>query len=336
MMEARLKDRIHYHFDNVYNQSPQKYQEFMLYQFGELNCEGELDGWTYKQWCYEITYMISGEMQGFVDGQKYLMHEGDILISPLNRVHRLYVAPDSSARFAYLAFRLNEFALKGEYRNLSEFYSPDMTSVFTHDKAGVSYAMFRALDEYYHRYPGYRPMFEAYVRQILFLIRRCFAEEGFSPRCSADTQNFVGAPIYAAIRFIEENLNTISRVRDVAEALGYANNYISTLFREKMGVTLQQFILATVPPDRGCLPWPGRPLRLRALRRCWPGVSYCCRRRRNRRSDIPPALCRSAWMPQAEGQQAFSCLSYESSLEIYEKLYSSCTQLLNQASMSAP
>lgn len=137
MMEARLKDRIHYHFDNVYNQSPQKYQEFMLYQFGELNCEGELDGWTYKQWCYEITYMISGEMQGFVDGQKYLMHEGDILISPLNRVHRLYVAPDSSARFAYLAFRLNEFALKGEYRNLSEFYSPDMTSVFTHDKAGL-------------------------------------------------------------------------------------------------------------------------------------------------------------------------------------------------------
>jgi AraC-like DNA-binding protein len=52
----------------------------------------------------------------------------------------------------------------------------------------------------------------------------------------------VGDTVYAIIRYIENNIFDIDDIRTIASSLGYSYSYISHLFKERTGVTLQRYI----------------------------------------------------------------------------------------------
>lgn len=52
----------------------------------------------------------------------------------------------------------------------------------------------------------------------------------------------VGYTVYAVVRYISENIFNIDSIGKMARELGYCDSYLSRVFKEKMGMTLQSYV----------------------------------------------------------------------------------------------
>lgn len=243
-MALSLNSGINFHYDNVFINMPVKYSGITLYQVGEMSCEGEFLCATHKQWCHEITYIISGNGIFSLDNQNFNVQEEDIFISPLDRMHQVYIGRNETLRYAYIAFDFNEDATDADYALLKNFFRPNMPQICAKDHVGLLYTFFRGLDEYYHKYSGYRMMFDCYIKQILILTYRSFLDEkAWNPKTTAGSDHPIGSTIYSVVRYIEDNICDIYHIKDITDTLGYTHSYISKLFKQKMNMTMQQFLM---------------------------------------------------------------------------------------------
>lgn len=233
---------VKFHFDNQFNLRPEKFAGITLYQFGELYFESNMEVPPHKQWCHEISYIISGRGVFQLDGVDYIVGEGDLFISPLDRTHSIKAARDSTLRFTYVGFNFNEDSNTEDYDFLKSFYQPHMKELCTKDKSGVLFPFFRSLEEFYRKHIGFHMMVESYIKQILILTRRSFGEKEIPSLQQDITSASVGNTIYSVIRYIDDNIFDIHMVSEISSALTYNKSYISNLFQKKMGMTMQQYI----------------------------------------------------------------------------------------------
>lgn len=197
---------------------------------------------SHRQWCHEISYIISGHGVFQLDGVDYIVNEGDIFISPLDRDHTIKAAKDSTLRFAYVGFNFNNDSNTEDYSILKYFYTTDLKVVHAKDETGILFPFFRGLEEFYRKNIGFHMMVESYIKQILILTRRAFSEKEISALPPDTSGTSVGNTIYSIIRYIDDNIFDLQRVSEISSALTYNQSYISSLFKKKMGLTLQQYI----------------------------------------------------------------------------------------------
>lgn len=241
-MKESTQYGIKFHFDNHFDPSPEKFSGITLHQFGELYFESGMEIASHKQWCHEISYIISGQGIFQLDSVDYIVGEGDIFISPLNASHAIKAAKDSTLRYAYIGFTFNEDSETEDYNLLKSFYRTNMEKVHIKDKSGVLFPFFRSLEEFYRKHIGFHMMVESYIKQILVLTLRSFCKEEVSTLPPDTAGTSVGNTIYSVLRFIDDNIFNIHRVSEVSNALTYNQSYISDLFKKKMGMTMQQYI----------------------------------------------------------------------------------------------
>ena len=48
--------------------------------------------------------------------------------------------------------------------------------------------------------------------------------------------------VYAIVRYVDNNFYSFPTIRDISRDLGYSESHISHSFREKMGITLREYI----------------------------------------------------------------------------------------------
>lgn len=58
----------------------------------------------------------------------------------------------------------------------------------------------------------------------------------------ARLERIIGHTVFKTLRYIEKNLYGVKSISQIAEDLKYNPDYLSRIFREKMGITLQQYI----------------------------------------------------------------------------------------------
>ena len=233
---------VKFHFDNQFTLNPEKFTGITLYQFGELYFEGGSEVASHKQWCHEISYIISGQGTFELDGVNYIVNEGDIFISPLNHTHAIRASKNSTLRFTYVGFDFNEDSNTEDYAFLKSFYTATMDKILVKDKTGVLFPFFRSLEEFYRKNIGFHMMVESYIKQILILTRRAFMEKEVLNLPQDTSSTSVGNTIYSIIRYIDDNIFDIQRVAELSSALTYNQSYVSSLFKNKMGMTMQQYI----------------------------------------------------------------------------------------------
>ena len=233
---------VRFHFDNQFNLNPEKFTGITLYQFGELYFENSMEVPPHRQWCHEISYIISGQGVFNVDGVDYIVSEGDIIISPLNSRHAIKAAANATLRFAYIGFTFNEDSNTPDYDLLKDFYREHRRQVHAKDKSGILFPFFKSLEEFYRKHMGFHMMVESYIKQILILTCRSFSEKETAPLVHDETSAAVGNTVYSVIRYIDDTIFDVHRVSEVAAALNYNMSYISDLFKKKMGMTMQQYI----------------------------------------------------------------------------------------------
>lgn len=230
-----------FEFDNLFNDESQNFGSIKLFQIGELSC---ISGYTvppHKQWCHEISYIVSGEGYFSTNDDTKLLKEGDIHISPAGSIHAIETVKGFDLRYSYVGFDFDSEISSENLLKLRDFYS-GVRNYFASDRSELLLPIFRSLDELYSKTMFYHLMVETYLIQILVLVWRSYTMDPlpiYLPTVSVDS---LGNSVYTVIKFIDRNIFEKIDLKMIAHEVGYNYSYISDVFKKKTGITIQKYI----------------------------------------------------------------------------------------------
>ena len=229
-----------YHFNNNIPES-KRFGFIRLYQIGELQCSPGYEVPRHNQPCAEISYIVSGKGVFECNGKTVPVEAGDLFLNQVADVHAIYSDPREDLRYLYLGFLLDD-RLDGDYAALSRFFEALGEVRLVKDRFDVRAPFLRLINEFYTGGTCSQLAIESLLCEVLVLTYRNFRDvpqKAYLPLKASDT---AGSAVYSAIRYIEAHASDIGEVREIANALGYSGSYLSHLFRERTGETLQSYL----------------------------------------------------------------------------------------------
>ncbi len=227
------------HFDNFYINRPQRYGEIILYQIGDLFCEGGCTIDEHVQACYEISYIVSGKGTFFTNGKAYPVKAGEIYFCLPGEVHSGIADKAEPYRFFYLGFDFenNDNRLYTDVKQALDGIKQPVVQNMTMIEPFFLNAFEEILQERKHG----NTMLKTYLQQIFVMIYRSIMGSQnylYHPEKNIDYSNQI---IYKIINYLECNLHSIENLTVIAEELGYSYSYLSHLFTKRMGMSIQQY-----------------------------------------------------------------------------------------------
>lgn len=230
-----------FHFDYGFWDNPLRFNNIYLWQIGEVCSESGYAMQRHVQECNEISLIISGSGQAYLDGELIQLKEGDIFICSTGHTHQMIADSFNTMRFLYMGFTFVPGA-RTALRDIVDFYENKPYTLVKDDHT-VLHPFAKALDEFYVDRACSQLMIEDYCEQVIVLAYRMTQQIKDDiiqfPRGESPT----GAIVYSAIRYIDKNIFDVRNVADLAAKLGYSHSYISHIFKERTGMTLQRYII---------------------------------------------------------------------------------------------
>ena len=231
-----------FEFENAFWGQPKKCNFINLFQLGELCCEGNFEIENHLQICHEITYIISGEGYVCTDSNMMKASAGDIFLTRKGQMHSIKSDKQSAMRYFYLAFDFNSISDQKPYSALKELFLMK-SDIREKDVMGIDNPFSKLMSEMYYVSIYSDEMANTYIEQILLLVCRLFKHNKSTPYVPIKTIKPVGYTVYSVIRYINENIYSIDSIGQMSKELGYCDSYLSRIFKEKMGMTLQAYIM---------------------------------------------------------------------------------------------
>lgn len=227
-----------FHFEKDFWLEPLHLGFLDLYQIGELCCEPGYKVETHSQTVYEITYVVSGSGTSYTDGQPVPLRAGDVLINSPEHLHAIEADEQDILRYNFMGFRFNDRA-DARYRRLIEQYEAPWK--LSETEGDLLFPFMRCMDEFYSQTDYSTDMIRNYCEQIVVLaVRRALSSD--ADRAHPEKFRSAGAAVYRVIRYVEDNLYQLGSIQEIADTLGYSYTYLSHLFKERTGTTLQNYI----------------------------------------------------------------------------------------------
>ena len=229
-----------FHFDNTFFQEDKTIGFLRLFQLGELQCGPDYVVEEHSQVCSEISYVVSGQGWFYQNGRETAVEKGDILINRFGETHRIKTSPRGGLRFYYIGFQIDRRRMEAELVPVASFFETGRLSV-AHAGFHLAEPFHRLLNEFYSSSPYAYKVSEGLIMEILIYTYRSFCRDQ-APAYRPPTQENSASTVYRIVQYIDSNAAQISHVREVAAALGYSGSYLSHLFKEKTGETLQGYL----------------------------------------------------------------------------------------------
>ncbi len=223
--------------------TPVCYKNILLYQIGEVRYEQGADD-VHGQWCYELSVILSGAGYFTLDDKKIAVHKNDIILTPKQGVHTV-TASNNKFRFLYLGFDLLPDAAPDSVQAMQERLQglhENQSAIDCYDVAGL---LNNLLVEFNQELPYSHEYVANCLENVMILTNRTFAydREPSVPTDAALNPRIVGTTVYGLIKYIEENIYSLPDIRSLAKQMHFSYSYISHVFKEKTGTTLQHYIL---------------------------------------------------------------------------------------------
>ncbi len=230
-----------YEFDNAFWTEARPYGFVDVLQVGEVSCDRAHVMDEHINICHEITYIISGIGKITTDGMDVDVSAGDVLLTRKGQQHIISSSYEEQLRFYYLGFNFNKQELSDSVMELERWYASNRDIIF-HDIFNIKYPLSQIMSEFYHASVFSNELINTYIKQVLFLVYRLFTCQKIGNYLLQNSANPKNDAVYTVIRYIDENLFNIRTIGDVASKLGFNSCYLSRIFKEKTGITLQTFI----------------------------------------------------------------------------------------------
>jgi AraC-like DNA-binding protein len=229
------------HFDNSYRYDPRPYEYLSLYQIGDLKCEGGYEIGKHQQYCYEISYIVSGKGDYYTNGKAYALGKGDVYLGLPGQIHNGIADALEPFRFLYFGFDFDSnIGHDTPFAQIKERFD-QTTCPVCKDKFKIDEPYISILSEIVNGRFLSNTMIMMNMYKIVILAYRNFFEsriKEYSLNQSNDSSKII---VFNIINYIDSNLENITELSEVAAVLGYSYPYLSRVFTAETGSTIQEY-----------------------------------------------------------------------------------------------
>ena len=210
-----------------------------IFQIAELSIMKESEIPEHTQICDEITYVVSGKAKVYSDDGCFEMTAGQIHYITKDTYHKIVADADSNFHYCCFGFLTNP-----EREDMQTYQNEvrDMKHFVVNDDGNMK-ALFQLLmNEYYNYTDESDKMIHHYFCQIIILLGRIARGEGGN-RPEREITSSVNRVVYRTLKHIDRHHWSISSVKQIAQELSYSEYYLSHIFKEKMGITIKEYLM---------------------------------------------------------------------------------------------
>lgn len=226
-------------FDKAFHRGQMRLPSAEIRQIAELSVimGGEIR--EHIQTCDEITYAVSGSAVVCSGEREFEMTAGQIHYIRQGEYHKITASETENFRYICIGFLPNTAC--GSIRGFLNAVK-DRKDFVVEDRGDIHTLFSMLLGEVYARDESSDDMIHFYFCQMLILLCRILSGKiGEKPnKINAATTSHA---VYQALRYMDKEYLHIGQVKEVADALSYSEYYLSHEFREKMGITMKEYLM---------------------------------------------------------------------------------------------
>lgn len=229
-----------FHFDNPYFCNPQPYDHILMFQTGDISCEGGYSIGEHRQICYEISYIVSGEGMFYINDKAYRVKKGDICLNVPGERHDGLADFIDPFRFFYLGFGFCEAQEGNPLIPVKKMFDRVETPVLQ-DRYSIQIPFMGIFNEIINRRNYAGLMIKSHLDQIIVAAYRNFFESlkrQYEPENGRSKSKRI---VYEIINHIDMNLSNLSDLSGIAKELGYSYPYLSRVFSHEVGCSIQEY-----------------------------------------------------------------------------------------------
>ncbi len=235
-------DNTKLHFDNLFLYDPVYYEQIRLYQAGDCFTKVGFQIDEHIQACDEISYIVSGEAEFFLNGKSYSVCAGDLFFCPKNSSHKIVSTEENPVRYFYLGYRF----LK-DHPSYQKWY--DIDRALKSIKEPVCHRAFNMNHLFSDLLCGFQQenfdkkemMIELSAWQIILYTYKYFI--GGSEKTAVYEKRIPGKKeiAYEIVNFIDNNVLRIKSLSDISQYIGFSYSYTSQIFNSVMKTSLSDY-----------------------------------------------------------------------------------------------
>lgn len=232
------KDKL-FSYDNLFSNDPLELECADVFQVSELSIieGGEIS--AHLQHCDEITYAVSGSAVFVSDTYSETVKAGQIHFIKKGHEHTILASQNESFRFLCIGFEPN---IKNNCAARLYDFINNLPYFIIHDNGTVKNLSEYLIREFYYQDSMSLDMINFYLSQIFITILRILSNI-HTVSLRKTSERFINPTIYKILRYIDSEYMNLKTVKEISKALSYNEYYISHLFKEKLGITLKQYLI---------------------------------------------------------------------------------------------
>lgn len=210
-----------------------------IFQIAELSIMKESEVSEHTQICDEVTYVVSGKAKVYSGDKCFEMTAGQIHYITKGTYHKIVAEANSNFHYCCFGFLVNQ-----ERTDMETYLAEvrDKKHFFANDD-GEMKAIFQLLmSEYYNYTEESDKMIHHYFCQIVILLSRIARGKNRNKPEQGLTSS-VSQVVYRTLKYIDRHHWNISSVKQIAQELSYSEYYLSHVFKEKMGITIKEYLM---------------------------------------------------------------------------------------------
>lgn len=192
----------------------------------------------------QITKVKTGKILYIVNNMQIEMQKGDIIIINANSIHS-WLAVEFTTNigigFYPAKFSLNEYCMHYD-NSFNLFYSMQFPYVFIPRNLPVYKAVNRCLENILSEHNNLQADSTIMIHNYLIELSLHCIRTFMKPPDSTSIPPQQSATLRQAMRYIAENLDTLTGVQEIAEHVHLNPSYFSNYFRKKVGISCTKYI----------------------------------------------------------------------------------------------
>lgn len=233
-----LKDGYKYKIsrDNLF--APEKYGDNFLYQVGRIYCNADSIIPIHTQLDYfELTIATEGKGTVITNKEPVKVSAGDIYISFAGDFHEIISDSEEPLKFDFITIK-----------SQNEFVSAEMEKIMAQNHAAdrriirdelILQLVSRVISEAKKPKKLSELALESIINQIFVMLIRDFDAAAENDQTNA--KNEAEMLCFKLMNYIDNHIYSIKNLRELAATTNYSYNYLSNIFKETTGMTLQSY-----------------------------------------------------------------------------------------------
>ncbi len=229
------------HFNNLFFNAPIECGPVLLYQAGDCFATDDFEVSDHYQRCDEISYIVSGKAQFWLNDKCYNVTAGDLFFCPKGSLHKICSDKEDPLRYYYLAYNFISDSSQYERWSIIDNHFSTLQSPVVQRAFNLNHLFNDLLCEFQHDFSKKDMLIETSVFQIILHTYKYFSIKEENAAVYKKRIPDKNELVYEIINYIEHNILRIKSLTDISKYIGFSYSYTSQIFNNIMNVSLSEY-----------------------------------------------------------------------------------------------